>query len=251
MLRGAIIVVFLLILICYLYYDTVAFGPYNTKLVTFQNETYQVHRAHSDSQAAAKLMAEINTRNESLINHLQSKYLNSEPSSQIDPTKNNRIDVIPGTSMYSLSSDGSVENDVVELLSNPVHKEYLQERINQLARNYNPSKIYEISPLNPNNVTSYTEDKKVLVLCLRKKEPNSGGEHELHDINTMMFVVIHELSHMMNNTWDHHLDFWVLFKFMLLNSVEAGLYEPVNYELHPINYCGLWLRYNPIYDDSI
>ena len=248
MLWEGIIIVVLLILIYYLYYDTLTFGPYNTKAVSLGSEKYQVHRAHSDTQGAAQLLAEINSRNETLIAHLREKYMNSSPSVSMDPTKNNRIDIIPGTSMYS---ESDLSNDIVELLSNPVHKEYLQERIGQLTTNYSPSRIYEISPLNTGDATSYTEDKKILVLCLRHKKPNAAGEHELHDINTMMFVVLHELSHMMNNTWNHGLDFWVLFKFLLLNAVEAGIYSPVNYEIHPINYCGLWLRYNPLFDPKI
>jgi hypothetical protein len=246
MLWEAVVIIVLLILIYYLYYDTLAFGPYNTKTVELGNEKYQVHRAHSDTKAAAALLAEINRRNETLISHLREKYTNTSPKISFDPTKNNRIDIIPGTGMYE-----SLGGDIVELLNNPVHKEYLQERINQLVKNYSPSRIYEISPLNTGDATSYTEDKKILVLCLRHKKANASGQHELHDINTMMFVVIHELSHMMNNEWNHGLDFWVLFKFLLLNAVEAGIYTPVNYEIHPINYCGLWLRYNPLFDSKI
>src|SRR5208282_1419694 len=157
MLWEGIIIVVLLILIYYLYYDTLAFGPYNTKAVSLGSEKYQVHRAHSDTQGAAQLLAEINVRSETLITHLRGKYMNSDPSVSMDPTKNNRIDIIPGTSMYSESDLG---NDVVELLSNPMHKEYLQERIVQLTHNYSPSRIYEISPLNTGDATSYTEDKK-------------------------------------------------------------------------------------------
>ena len=65
---------------------------------------------------------------------------------------------------------------------------------------------------------------------------------------TLMFVVLHELTHMMNNKWDHHLDFWLLFKFLLTNAADIGIYSPVNYKIYPINYCGLDLYYNPYFD---
>ena len=84
---------------------------------------------------------------------------------------------------------------------------------------------------------------------MRKKE----GKNKLHDINTMMFVVIHELAHIMNNRWGHtkSSNFWELFKFMLINGIEIGIYEPINYAIDPIVYCGLEITYNPIYDTNI
>jgi hypothetical protein len=121
----------------------------------------------------------------------------------------------------------------------------------QLISNYNSDEIYEISPLNKQGLTSYTENKKVLILCLRRKAADLAGHHPLHDINTMMFVVLHELTHMMNSTWDHHYDFWQLFKFVLENAVEAGVYTPVDYSRAPIVYCGLRLSYNPLYDPRL
>jgi hypothetical protein len=238
-------IIFCLLILVYINRDTIKYGTWNTKMVSVHDEEYKVHRAHSDSMAAARLLSEINKRNETLISQLQKKYISSIVQSSTDNMKNNRIDVIPATEMYSAS------HDVVELMNSPRYKEYLQERILQLTHNYSSKRMYEISPLNTGENTSYTEDKRTLVFCLRHKTPNSLGEYELHDINTMMFVVLHELSHMMNNTWDHHLDFWILFKFLLMNAVECGIYTPVNYELHPINYCGLMLRYNPLYDNKI
>lgn len=245
-----IFIVVVIVILLFIYYDTLRFGPLNTHGVRYGTEKYMVHNAHSDSKAAAKLMAEINSRNETLINYLQEKYSNSSPQILNDPSKNNRIDIISSTKMYPISGEIGA-GDVVEQLKNPLNREYLQERIAQLVRNYSPDRIYEISPRNTGDATSYTEDKRTLVLCLRHKKPNAVGKYELHDINTMMFVVLHELGHMMNNTWNHKLDFWVLFKFLLLNATEAGIYKPVDYSKYPINYCGLWLRYNPIYDNNI
>ncbi len=114
---------------------------------------------------------------------------------------------------------------------------------------YNKDNIYEISPRNKSNLTSYTENKgDQLVLCLREKHPNSDGIYDLHDENTIMFVVVHELTHIMNDTWGHGPDFWKLFNFMISNAVEAGVYIPVDYSMFPINYCGLHLNHNPLYD---
>ena len=212
-------------------------------------EYYYVHREHNDSAAAAALMNEITTRNDKLLEYLKDKY--DTTSASTNPDKSGRIDVVPSSGLYP----SDLENVNWEQLQNSQTsgveiREYLHERIHQLMTNYNTNRLYEISPLNKTGVTSYAEDKSTLILCLRKKTPNERGEYELHDINTMMFVVLHELAHMMNDRWGHDKEsrFWTLFKFLLANAVECGVYKPIDYSYHPITYCGLRLSYNPYYD---
>jgi predicted metal-dependent hydrolase len=240
---GLIIILVIVILFVY-YHLSYRYGHRNTKKVAPCNtcETYNVHREHNDSSAAAGILEEVTKRNKMLIEHLRQKYHKADSSDNMDPTKNNRIDIVPGSELFNLHAD-----DLRKVAS----KEYLQERIEQLLNNYNSDKIYEISPLNSENVTSYTEEKKTLILCLRKKEKNGSGHNELHDINTIMFVVIHELAHMMNDMWGHKQDFWMLFKFMLMNAVEAKIYTPIDYSRSPIVYCGLMLTYNPLFDPNV
>ena len=213
-------------------------SEWNTKKVTCTacKEGYNVHNEHHNPVDAAKLMAEINKRNVKLIEFLQNKYVNNP--NNFNPDKSGAIDVIPMSQMFSEEHAGSTS-------------EFLQERVNQLIKNYESENISEISPLNAKGNTSYTENKKHLVLCLRKKQADNNGLYNLHDINTMMFVVIHELAHMMNNGFGHTdgpRGFWSLFRFMLENAVEAGVYTPVDYSKHPIVYCGLLLSYNPLYE---
>jgi len=201
---------------------------------------YNIHNLHKDQKEAAALMHQIVKSNDILLKHLEKKYLNSEFTGGMDPNKMNRIDVIPMSGVYSESE-----------LKYP-DREELQERIQQLLDKYHTESIYEISPLNKSGATSYSENKgQRLVFCLRKKTPNSNGVYELHDINIMIFVSLHELAHIMNDKWGHRTDFWQLFKFLLENAVEVGIYKPVNYVLSPINYCGLNINYCPLYDRSL
>jgi hypothetical protein len=251
--------VLVVIAIVLLWHFLFRFGPLNTKPVGActglgkdQNcEYYYVHREHNDAAAAAALMNEITSRNDKLINHIKNKYDITNASN--DPDKSSRIDVVPGTAMYSLSDDINWEQLQNSHTAGVEIREYLQERIHQLIQNYDQNRLYEISPLNKTGVTSYAEDKTKLILCLRKKTPNDRGEYELHDINTMMFVVLHELAHMMNNRWGHDKEsrFWTLFKFLLANAVEINVYTPVHYGNHPITYCGLRLTYNPYFDSRL
>lgn len=213
-----------------------------------QCERYNVHREHfDDSKQAAELMREITRRNATFIEYMESKYL-GEKLRSFDGDHKNRIDVVKGSGLYY---SNPMEHDVASQIGDVHLRENIQERVVQLVRNYDPTDIHEISPLNKDGSTSYTENKKTLILCMRQKKPDTDGSHRLHDINTMMFVVLHELTHMMNNTWGHPYEFWVLFKFVLDNAVECGVYKPVNYREHPIVYCGMNINYNPLFDPRL
>lgn len=116
------------------------------------------------------------------------------------------------------------------------------EKIDRLRRGYNAGNIYEISPHNSFGFTSYTENKgDKLVLCLRDKDG------KLHDINTLTFVTLHEISHIMNKHWGHGFEFWEVFRFILRNGIECGIYTPVDYSLNPVEYCGMMIDSSPIY----
>jgi len=240
-----IVIVLTLIYLFYIYYyryshhNTISFSTCSTC------EKYNVHQSHNDQTEAADIMRIVASKNAKLMEHLQSKYVHNGFTPRMDTLKNNRIDIVNNSDIFPWSAESMfATNEILE-------SEYIQERVQQLIKNYNPKEIYEISPLNQSGVTSYTQDKRTLILCLRKKEKNKDGENDLHDINTITFVVIHELSHMMNDLWGHKMNFWVLFKFMLLNAVECKIYTPVDYSKKPLLYCGLLITYNPLYDSLV
>ena len=91
------------------------------------------------------------------------------------------------------------------------HKKYpIRENIKRLKKGYNPKKIMETLPTS--EYTAYSEDKgRKLAFCLRKYK----NDMKLIDINTLMFVSLHELSHLMSNSIGHNKEFWDNFKFML------------------------------------
>lgn len=243
--KEALLVVLFIVVFYLIYVYFYEYSSYNnTQVAPCQNcETYNVHSSHGDHQAAAELMEDITKRNRILIDHLKKKYI-TDFSPNMDPVKNGRIDVIPSVEMFPEFSNSVNAQKIKET-------EYVYERVEQLIHYYDAKQIYEISPLNTQNLTSYTQDKKTLILCLRHKMKNKFNENELHDVNTLMFVVIHELTHMANNEYNHPISFWILFKFMLLNAVECGIYKPVDYSKYPINYCGLNIGYSPLFDGVI
>ena len=116
------------------------------------------------------------------------------------------------------------------------------DRVKLLVKNFNPKKIVETLPTS--QYTAYSEGKgSKLAFCLRKHK----YEMELIDLNTLTFVALHELTHLMTKSIGHKKDFWDNFKFMLENATEAGVYEPVDYSKKPSDYCGLTIDSNPLY----
>ena len=113
----------------------------------------------------------------------------------------------------------------------------------RLVEGFNPKKINETLPTS--ELTAYSENKgEKLAFCLNTtKEGN-----KLIDLNTLTFVALHELSHIMTESIGHKQEFWQNFKFLLENAKVAGIYHPVDYKKKPKEYCGMKINDNPYYD---
>jgi hypothetical protein len=119
------------------------------------------------------------------------------------------------------------------------------ERTKLLVKGFNPESITETLPTS--KLTAYSENKgEKIAMCLNKNKKK--GEDELIDLNTLTFVALHELSHIMTTSIGHKQDFWENFKFLLENSKKAGIYNPVDYNKNPSKYCGMTLSDNPYFD---
>ena len=117
------------------------------------------------------------------------------------------------------------------------------EEVQRLLQKFNPKKITETLPTS--EYTAYSENKgEKIAFCLEKNK----GQSKLIDLNTLTFVAIHELSHIMTKSEGHKQEFWQNFKFLLENAKDAGIYEPVDYKNEPQDYCGMKITDNPLYD---
>lgn len=117
------------------------------------------------------------------------------------------------------------------------------ERIKRLYDKFDPNKMSETLP--NSEYTAYSENKgEKLAFCLNTYK----NKQKLIDINTLMFVAIHELSHIMTKSEGHKQEFWHNFKFLLENAVDCGVYSPVDYKKNPQPYCGMDITDNPLYD---
>lgn len=116
----------------------------------------------------------------------------------------------------------------------PEFKQY----IIQLKNNFNSNRtiIYETDP--KSDLTSYSVNKgEELSICLKDKKTD-----ELYELNLLMYVVIHEMSHFACPEIGHGLLFQKIFNQFVLIAIDIGLYIKEDYNNNPINYCGLLLN---------
>ena len=89
--------------------------------------------------------------------------------------------------------------------------------------------------------TSYSVNKgEKIYLCLRSKVDNS-----LIDLNTLMFVALHEFAHMITKDLGHTPQFWKNFEYLINKAVKYKLYTKVDYKSNPKKYCGIIIKSNP------
>jgi hypothetical protein len=137
-----------------------------------------------------------------------------------------------------------VNNNLNKLVNHLAEKYPDKKNVQRLINGYNPKKIYETLPTS--EFTAYSENKgEKLAFCL-DTEKNSKGR--LIDINTLMYVALHEVSHIATKSIGHNDEFWNNFKFMITEAKEINIYNPVDYKKEPARYCGMNISDNPYYD---
>jgi hypothetical protein len=114
--------------------------------------------------------------------------------------------------------------------------------LKQLINKYN-DKAETFSESTPDaQYTSYSVNKgEQLVFCLRLKKEGD----RLVPKNTILFVALHELSHLMTKTIGHGDDFWRNFRFILKAAIHYGIYKRVDFGTNPQPYCGIKITDTP------
>ena len=192
-LLGYVLIVFIIGICVYMYYDSDAF-QLKCIVSTVDGNKYCV-RERDNLQKAADLLAKVTEKCKSLVAYMGKKF---------------------------------PENPDVQ----------------RLVKKYNPLKVMETLPTS--EYTAYSENKgEKLAFCLNKQKTENNN---LIDEHTLMFVSIHELSHIMTKSIGHKSEFWQNFKFLLENAKEAGIHDPEDYKKKPREYCGMKIHDNPYYD---
>ena len=117
------------------------------------------------------------------------------------------------------------------------------DAVNRLLLKYNPESITESSK--NSKYTSYSVNKgEKIVFCIRSRDE----KEKLVDLNILMFVALHELSHVMTKSVGHTQEFWDNFKFLLQQAIDAKIYRHHDFRKKPVKYCGTEITDTPLND---
>ncbi len=124
----------------------------------------------------------------------------------------------------SLNENDDSKGEYIKNLKESFNHEYITENI--------PGSIY----------VAYSVNKgEELSLCIRDK-----GSEKFIDDNTIIFVAIHELAHIMTPETGHTPLFWNNMKFLLEQASSQGIYMPIDYSQSPVEYCGMDINSTPM-----
>jgi len=175
---------------------------------------YEVVDLKQDDEKAAEMLVKINKNVIKLIDHLNKKY---------------------------------VQHSTV--VSEP-YDERKEQIVKSITKRYNPDNLVETDPRS--GETSFTIDKGWLnSICLRERDAGADKFYDFEDFDLIMFVVLHEVAHLGVEPYDHPMEFWECFKFLLREATEIGIYSPVNYKTSPVMYCGMKVTNNPLFESVV
>lgn len=124
----------------------------------------------------------------------------------------------------------------------------INQIINRLNKTYKSKNLTENYPQIPGKDVSFNINKgEEISLCLRNYDEPSN----FHQMNDIMFVTIHEISHSCNDSYGHDESFWKIFRELLLDAIECEVFKNKDYFNNKVKFCSLNISYNPILDPSL
>ena len=131
----------------------------------------------------------------------------------------------------------TINSNILTLIKSLDNKD--NDDIDRLKNNYNANNLSETGK--NAKYTSYSVNKgEKISICLRNKHNN-----QFEDLNTIMFVTIHELAHVMTESVGHEPEFWNNMSYLLHEAEKLGIYTHKEYSKVPVNYCGMEINSTP------
>jgi len=128
-----------------------------------------------------------------------------------------------------------------KIISSMKQKYPNDKSILRMSKKFNPDNISESGK--SSQYTSYSVNKgEKIVFCIRQKDE----DETLVEENTITFVSIHELAHIMTKSIGHTEEFWNNFKRLLKEAIDLGLYNREDYQSNPKEYCGIKVTDSPL-----
>lgn len=87
---------------------------------------------------------------------------------------------------------------------------------------------------------AYSLGKNSIFMCVREKDGSVA------DVNTSMFVLLHELAHVSTDSYGHSKEFWKNMKYLLEVADDLGIYTYIDHDKNTESLCGRKLGTNPL-----
>jgi hypothetical protein len=125
--------------------------------------------------------------------------------------------------------------DKIEILQDCLNKKYPDDpRTKRLNDRINLDNIKE-TPID-SDYTSFSVNKgEELSFCVRDK----GNGNNVHDLNLLMFVTLHELAHVISESIGHGSEFVENFSWIIRQAIKCGIYIKEDFSRNPKMYCGV------------
>ncbi len=130
----------------------------------------------------------------------------------------------------------TINDKILRLLESLDNK---KEGVDLLRKRYNPRSLSETGE--NSKYTSYSVNNgEKISLCIRDK-----NDKIIKEDNTIIFVMIHELAHLMSSSIGHTEEFWNNMKYLLIQGEKINIYKPIDYTKNNQNYCGMVIKSTP------
>ncbi len=133
-----------------------------------------------------------------------------------------------------------INSNINKLISSLNDKIVSKDDISRLKNNYK-NNISELEPDSKYTAYSLNKGEKIKI-CLRDNSNNL-----INDLNTSMFIICHELSHLMTKQEQHPPIFWNNMKKLLKQSHDIGILKNIDYSKTPVQYGKHFIKINPYY----
>ena len=151
----------------------------------------------------------------------------------------NRDDKIEASNVLA-----NIKKNLLDLVTYLEIKNGDNKDVQRLVMKFKPKQISE--SVSGTKHTSYSVNKgEKIVFCIRSKD----SKEELIDLNTMMFVAIHELAHVMTLSIGHTDEFWGNMRFLLKKAIKKGVYKKQDFKRKPVPYCGTTITDSPLQEE--
>lgn len=174
--------------------------------------------------------------------YITMKYMNNEGSMieiMIDGNSYKVRDYEDKRISYGVAKDLHELSGKIDRLIKYLRKNHsTEEPVIRLLNSYSGN-IQEITFDNEGQVGYNVNKGEVIGLCMYKNG-------KFLDINTIMFVLLHELAHSMTIAYDHNEEFWDNFSFLLNEAMEIGIYTYEDFKSKPKRHCNMRIGHTPI-----